>query len=191
MPVQLIDRYWSCGIYHPYRVMGERNPNCDVLTFKMMDLKNPNHSNHKAAVDFFANLWINKLKSLMLADRRYLVNIPFNIAIIPQHETDMISPGLLSIAKSATDKLKYLPSPPPILLRRKYDVPSAHKSSGGRSIMTHMDSIEVLRDNLIVGAPTVLLDDVKTTGVSMAACRQLLEQAGSGLVVPMPILETA
>lgn len=190
MPVQLIDRYWSCGVYHPYRIMGERNPNCDELTFKMMDLKNPNCQAHSQAVEYFAKRWGDLLTSL-LVDNRRLVEQNFNIAIIPKHERGRVSEGLQAVAGIVATRIGYLPNPPPIILYRKYDVPSAHNSSGGRSVMTHIDSIEVLKNNLLKGAPTVLLDDVKTTGVSMSACRQLLEQAGSGVVIPMPILETA
>ena len=44
--------------YHPYRVNGERNPNTDTITYKVMDLKNPSCPNHNASVDFLANAFL-------------------------------------------------------------------------------------------------------------------------------------
>lgn len=188
MPVQLIDRYSSCGVYHPYRIMGERNPNCDHLTYKMMDLKNPDCPNHKQAVEFFSNLWIKELVKIRV-DGLPLASHKFNIAVIPKHEQGLVSQGLMSIVSAAFQEFGQKP-PPPIILNRKYTVPSSH-NGGGRSMAVHLNSIEVNQRVLVKGIPTVLLDDVKTTGVSMSACSCLLKQAGSGVVIPMPLLETA
>lgn len=190
MPIRSIDRYYSCGVYHPYKIQGEHNPRRDALTYKMMDLKNPDCVNYKVAVQHFTEMWTEKLRSLTLGDAR-LVNRPFNLAIVPRHEQNMVSSGLLAVAAGAAAKIGYLPMPPHILLRRTFTVPSSHMNSGERLVMTHINSIEVIKRNLFLNLPTVLLDDVKTTGVSMSACKFLLEQAGSGIVIPMPILETA
>ncbi|MEL4293018.1 hypothetical protein [Shewanella xiamenensis] len=190
MPISSIDRYFSCGVYHPYKIQGVHNPRRDALTFKMMDFKNPDCSNHNAAVKEFTEMWTAVLKSINL-NGSPLVKRPFNLAIVPKHEKDKVSSGLISVAAGAAARIGYTPLPPLILLRRTYTVPSSHMNTGERLVMTHVNSIEVVKKNLVLNLPTVLLDDVKTTGVSMSACKFLLEQAGSGIVIPMPILETA
>lgn len=54
------------------------------------------------------------------------------------------------------------------------------------------DSVEVIREFLDSrAATTILIDDVMTTGSTLAACADLLERAGARHVMPMALLRTA
>ncbi|MBO2568609.1 hypothetical protein I6M39_06290 [Shewanella algae] len=186
-----ITKYFSCGTYQPYRVCGVDNPHRNELTFKMMDLKNPSCAGHQKAVAYFADLWLQTLSGVAI-NGKPLVDLAhqLNIAIIPRHEKDKVAPGLLNLAKIVYKELTQSKSTFPIVLRRKITIASAH-NGGDRSVYIHQQSIEVVPRTLRLGLPTLLLDDVKTTGASMNACKNLLESAGSGIVIPCPLLETA
>jgi predicted amidophosphoribosyltransferase len=53
---------------------------------------------------------------------------------------------------------------------------------GERNITKHLNSIEVINQHLIKGQIVILLDDVCTSGNTLAACTQLLMEAGAAEV---------
>jgi predicted amidophosphoribosyltransferase len=59
---------------------------------------------------------------------------------------------------------------------------------GERNIIKHLNSIEVVNQHLIKGQIVILLDDVCTSGNTLAACTQLLMEAGAAEVKQYALL---
>lgn len=180
---------YSCGIYHPYRHLGERNPQNDALSRTMMDFKNEQDRKHDQAVKHFAKLVIERIGNLHIPNGRgRFVEYPFDIAIVPSHTAGRISPALINVAQLITRT--YSKGSVNCCLTRMQTVPSAHREGGDRSVAGHMSSISTQNRNL-QGKNVLLLDDVKTSGGSLTACYYLLEAAGAGLIMAVALLETA
>jgi len=179
----------SCGLYHPYRYLGDKNPHNDAVSRKMMDFKDETNGGHQRAITHFSQLAISQLdKMVITGDRGKFVDWPFFIAIVPSHIEGRISPALQVVAQRIATAY-----PNGIVyncLRRTRTVPSAHKEGGDRSIVGHMSTISAQGCNL-QGRNVLLLDDVKTTGGSLSACYYLLESSGAGIILPFALLETA
>lgn len=69
----------SCGVYHPYKYLGERNPRCDDISRLMMDFKNEGHRNYQRAINRFSQLAIETVRGLRIPDDHtsILSSIPF------------------------------------------------------------------------------------------------------------------
>lgn len=179
----------SCGVYHPYRYQGERNPHNDELSRLMMDFKDEKNRNHQKAINRFSQLAIDKVGRLVIRGMGgRFVEHPFSIAIVPSHTAGRISPALIEVAERIVRS--YRRGSVDCCLERTQTVPSAHREGGDRSITGHMSTIRVRGGNL-QGRNVLLLDDVKTTGGSLSACFYLLESADAGVIVPLSLLETA
>ena len=171
----------SCGLYHPYWHLGERNPHSDELSRQMMDFKDENNRNHQRAINRFSRLAIDKVGRLVIrGGGGRFVESPFSIAVVPSHTEGRISPALIEVAERIVNVHRR--GIVDCCLERTRTVPSAHREGGDRSITGHMSSIRVRGGNLM-GRNVLLLDDVKTTGGSLSACFYLLESAGAGVRV--------
>ena len=169
----------SCGLYHPYWHLGERNPHSDELSRQMMDFKDENNRNHQRAINRFSRLAIDKVGRLVIrGGGGRFVESPFSIAVVPSHTEGRISPALIEVAERIVNVHRR--GIVDCCLERTRTVPSAHREGGDRSITGHMSSIRVRGGNLM-GRNVLLLDDVKTTGGSLSACFYLLESAGAGV----------
>ncbi|EOX4848388.1 hypothetical protein ACPP0W_003507 [Vibrio alginolyticus] len=155
--------------YHPYRKLGEDNPDRDSNTYKIMDLKNPEHRNHQTAVNHFGAMFDAGTHRLL----EYLGTNKIQVAIVPSSKVGKQSKGLEGVLAHVKGvELLYNPN----FLVRTVDIQSSHEG-GQRSIAEHLETIVVstVPDPAV---PMILLDDVKTTGASLEACRQILESAG-------------
>ncbi|MDM5128629.1 phosphoribosyltransferase [Aeromonas salmonicida] len=160
----------------------------------MMDFKNPDCHGHQRSITYFGKMLIDKVEQF---NRRGssgqlipLLDSSVQIAIVPSHKMNRISPALIAIAEMVAVKYNKTVIFQP-LLRRTVDVLSAHKDNGDRSIEHHMRTIRVVTDNLRPNMPVFLIDDVTTSGGSMSACYHLLEQAGASEIYPIALLETS
>ncbi|RBW83030.1 hypothetical protein DS960_22815 [Escherichia coli] len=180
----------SCGVYHPYKYLGERNPRCDDISRLMMDFKNEGHRNYQRAINRFSQLAIETVRGLRIPGRphEYFVEHPFSIAVVPSHTAGRVSPALIEVAERIVRV--YRCGDVNCCLERFRSVPSAHREGGDRSITGHMSTIRVIGGNLH-GRNVLLLNDVKTTGGSLSACFYLLESAGAGVIIPLSLLKTA
>ncbi|MCQ8231108.1 phosphoribosyltransferase [Pectobacterium carotovorum] len=181
----------SCGTYHPYRHRGEKNPKAgDQLSRAMMDLKDEANQNHKKAIQIFAELIIKELDEFLigpLEKNKKFVSVPFEVTVVPSHKADHVSPALKSIAQKIC--IQYSNGKVVQSLQRKTTVASAHKEGGDRSVANHMATIEVVTE--VLGKVVLVIDDVTTTGGSMAACINMLKSGGADTVLPLALLETA
>ncbi|HCG8623120.1 TPA: hypothetical protein NJ576_003838 [Vibrio parahaemolyticus] len=155
--------------YHPYRKLGEDNPDRDRNTYKMMDLKNSEHPNHQSAVNHFGAMFDAGTHRLL----EFLGTDKIQVAIVPSSKVGKQSKGLEGVLAHVKDvELLYNPN----FLVRTVDIQSSHEG-GQRSVVEHLRTIavKVAPDPSL---PMILLDDVKTTGASLDACKQLLEAVG-------------
>ncbi|WP_230624173.1 hypothetical protein, partial [Pantoea ananatis] len=137
---------YNCGIYHPYWSQGDRNPKCDQLSRLMMDFKDENCSNNQRAVNHFSKMAIDALGTFVITGNRgKFVEYPFRIVVVPSSKMNRISPSLGAVADRISKA--YPAGRVHNCLRRKVDVPSAHKDGGDRSIAGHMSTIESLDGN--------------------------------------------
>jgi len=177
----------SCGIYHPWRYRGQRNPKAgDTLSKAMMDLKDATNRNHDKAIKTFSQLLITTLGRYVLG-KVLFTQVQFEVVVVPSHEAGKVSAALTKIAHDVC--AKYANGTYNQSLRRSTTVASAHKDNGDRSIANHMATISVV--NNVSGKVILLIDDVTTTGGSMSACYHLLNYAGASKILPIALLETA
>jgi hypothetical protein len=63
-------------------------------------------------------------------------------------------------------------------------------TGGDRSVDVHLKSIRIANPALIRGRHVMVLDDVKTSGGSLTACRDIVQNAGALSVVRVAVGET-
>lgn len=168
--------------YHKYRVYGQKNPNFDKFSGFILDLKDPRSTRHVNAVQLFGNMLLKVLPDIFDEDDSFCV------AIVPSHNAGVLSDGLRSVVRHIKPHYRILNAKNPLIRTRTIDKLAC---GGRRDIDVHLESIDVVAPESVNGNIVLLLDDVTTTGNSIEACRQKLEQAGAKLVVAIAIAKTA
>jgi len=134
---------------------------------RILDVK----SGQEAGLKYFADFMAPRIRT------------PGVVAIVPASDPAKRGPGLIKLAKQLAALTPLSDSTAALARHTKI----AKLGSGGhRDIQVHLDSIAV-KHQLIVGERVFLLDDVLSTGNSMLACRQLLEDAGASDVICMAL----
>lgn len=164
----------TLGTYRPWRthtLLGGDSSNYPETSKKLLDLK----SGHASAVEYF---------------RPYLapaVGRNCAIAVVPSHNPANTQSGLKNLAKSfcgtdgrtdATD----------CLIRHTKIQKLA--TGGARDVSVHLKSITISEPSPIAGQNVLLLDDVKTTGHSLLACKKILLDAGANSVRLVALTES-
>ena len=73
---------------------------------------------------------------------------------------------------------------------RKYTVPKKH-DGGYRDIDKEIDSLSIQNEHIIKNKTVIVLDDITTSGVSMKAAINILEDAGAKKVYGFAIAKTS
>lgn len=98
------------------------------------------------------------------------------IAVVPSHDPAKVGGGLAKIASRLAAGGKRIDASD--ALRRTSKIQKlAH--GGSRGLDVHLNSVTVANPQLIKGRDVLLLDDVKKTGHSLDACKELLLKAGA------------
>lgn len=170
--------YHVCN-YQPYRKCGERNPNADANTFHIMNLKNENHIRHQHSA-FYLGVLVNTYLNQIFDSFDY-----FQIAVVPSSEMLKLSSGLEIVINNITShKYNYQRG----FLVRTNTVPKSHEG-GDRTMFKHTSSVQV-QHPIQTHLPTLLIDDVTTSGNSLFACSNILKAAGAGKVYMLAIGRT-
>lgn len=164
--------------YQKYRLEdGSVNPALDTVSRQIMDLKNDECSGHQAAIVYFGALLATHTKILANGDAK------IQIAIAPKSKANAPSLALESL-------VFYIKSPTVIydanFLVRTADKLSAHSEGGSRDTNVHITTI-ASKKKIDSSIPVLLIDDVSTTGNTLAACEQILRAAGATTVVTMVV----
>ncbi len=161
--------------YHP-KTDGQ-NPNFDEISKMILRVKNKDDD----AIHYFTE----RLQDILSKDEEYV------ICVIPNSKKGICTSGMMNIAKSLCK--------PPIIdgtecVRRKHTV--AKKSRNVRrkidpeKLKLEKESLTIDNADLIKGKQVLLLDDVATTGTSLQAGRDKLNEAGAELVAAIVLGHT-
>lgn len=161
------DRYWSFiavfGDYLPWgvhRSNGGDRSNYPEHSGRILDLKDGKDS----GVNYFKERIEPVLREAIA------------IAVVPSHDPKSQSAGLKKLAAELTKSGNRVDASRCLVRTHKIDK-LAH--GGNREKQVHLESIVVMRPEVIRGRDVLLLDDVAKTGNSLAACAELLLRAGA------------
>ena len=158
--------------YHPYYHFrgGTRikNPEFNSIDGAILDLK----QNIPKAIDIFYKKLVSIFDSFDSMDNIYFSVIPAHIA-----DADISSVHIIAQKLSAYyNKTDYSE-----VLQRYKTIPRL--SDGGvRNIGVHINSIRINPDYQVADKDFILLDDITTSGSSMAAAAQILKISGANKV---------
>ena len=168
--------------YHAYKINGEKNPQFDKNSGRILDLKNPKCGGYVSAVAYY-----QKDLASRLAKRSGLKTWTLVGAVVPSHEAGKDSPGLSAIMTYLAQQFPIKFPPNPLLRVTTVDKLTA---GGNRSKEVHLDSIIVQPKTVQKGSMVILLDDVSTSGNSIYACEELLLSAGAAIVLKIALAKT-
>ena len=163
------DEIIELGNYHPYwidQANRVRNPDFVDRDGFILDVKSNEQSRKLRGVYFFYKELVS------------LIGCEFAIAAVPSSNPENIDSGICQLARklAASNRVDATSC----LVRHTEIQKLSH--GGDRSFSVHLNSIKVIDHHLISGKEVLLLDDVTTTGNSLRACQQLLNQAGAKVV---------
>lgn len=164
------ERYWGdiavYGDYLPWNVHkgngGDRS-NFPEHSGRILDLKNA--ADH--AVEYFREkIEPGLLNGIVIVD-------------VPSHDPAKPSLGLKKLVAVLSTRGNRVDGSACLIRRTKIDKLAR---GGDRSKDVHLKSVFVAQPEAIKGRIVLLIDDVTKTGNSLHACRELLLQAGAGIV---------
>lgn len=176
------EEVFSLGDYHPYwldQAGRVKNPKFDAHSDSILNLK--------YREDLTANPQAWKVEKKKRAiEHFYRVLAPllaegFAVAVVPSSRTNSNRQGIRLLAQRIAAAGNRVDATL-CLVRHKGITKQA--TGGAREVENHLRTIRVERAELVAGREVLLLDDVTTSGKSLAACSQLLMEAGAARVKP-------
>lgn len=166
----------ALGDYHKYWLDGgktARNPNFDQAhSGLILSAKTPTHANHANAIRSFAGM-IEQFTSRIDGQQQ------IELVVVPSHERGKISPALEKIAREICRINKRFSYRHGSLMRTKTIAKLA--TGGDRRLEVHLGSVS-FTPHPRYRWPVLVLDDVSTSGNSVAACADLITQHGIDVV---------
>lgn len=158
----------SLGEYHPWtehKMLGGTGADWPEHSAQILRLK----KRYASAVDYFFGHLESRVKKSEA------------IAIVPGHDaTSTVASGACLLARRLAEACGCIDATGCLVRHTTIE----KKATGGdRSIDVDLNSICVHDAELIQGRKVLLLDDVKTSGNSLLACKRLLLDAGAAKVV--------
>ena len=150
--------------YNSYRAYGGRNPafkSSPGLDGRLLDFKVGDND----AIKSETTVLLNAIEKLDLLDAV--------VAIIPGHEAAASNreTPLARAAEAIAAASDYTAAPDSLVRTRSIDKLA---DGGDRSVNTHVTSMAIPDPTIVRGQTVVIIDDIVTTGNSIAAARQLL-----------------
>lgn len=168
----------ALGKYRPYNyhkhVMGEPSWTYPTHSGKLLDLK----EGKERGLSYCQRLLIENIKT----------NTLLAIAAVPSSDATKIRSGVQQLASRYASACGALDAYD--LLRRTKSIQKL-ASGGNRAMQVHLDSLAVHKIERINGHVVIILDDIMTTGNSLAASRQLLLHAGVEKVICLAMGQTS
>jgi hypothetical protein len=176
------DTVYCCRVYHGYRLLnGERNPAFRRATDgRLLNFKD----GEPEAIEAEAAEVGAAIDRLRLPQKALLMMVPGHRVARSNCETT-----LARLVEALADKNHALVASVNTLIRCR-DVEKL-SVGGRRSMAVHEGSMRVLQPPWVGGETVVVIDDIVSTGHSMAAARELLTRAGAARVACIAIGRTA
>jgi predicted amidophosphoribosyltransferase len=155
------------GEYHPWsrhKALGGDGSNYDRLSGSILDFK----QSKVDAIRHFAGI----IEPLLGSD--------FAICVVPSHDPAATSGPLHLLAANLCRNRGRVDASTCLVRHAKI---SKLAMGGNRDKQVHLESIRVVRKNLIKDQRVLLLDDVTTSGGSLEGCKELLISAGAAEVL--------
>ena len=160
-----------------------RNSNFDKLTGYLLDLKKSDNRNFDHAVSGFARALLKDIKSLnFLAETEEAI-----VCAVPSSKVGKVAPGLVNIAKILERDNGRIKSGMKTLIRTTEIDKLA--DGGNRDITVHRRSIDI-GERVRKDRTYILIDDITTTGNSLAACAEILARNGARRILPIALGKT-
>jgi adenine/guanine phosphoribosyltransferase-like PRPP-binding protein len=170
LDVKYLHPCFCIGTYVPKRFWDDENIPDDGYTAFILDIKYGESEAIRECID---------LLSYNLTG--------FNaVTAVPPSQVGATS-GIQRVARELAQKKRLTDATS--CLRRHKSVAS-HAENSHRSVDEHLKSIFLEHPEKIEGKRILLLDDVRTTGCSIDACSQLLEQASPQLIISIALAQT-
>ncbi|GAA0204070.1 hypothetical protein GCM10009123_09210 [Kangiella japonica] len=170
--------------YHKYKVGTPKkvNPKFRGVSQQILNFKDPDHRLHRQAVDKF----YSEIESKLTAEITPFQN--FSLAIVPSHERNVTSAAMEEICRSLATSHKNMHYHGNPLVRTR-TIPKL-ATGGDRSLFNHLASLDTHEHIISLKFPYVILDDIVTSGNSLAACKAKIEQAGASILKVLAIGKT-
>lgn len=167
--------------YHPYRNGdGSKNPEFTrPLDGYFLDLK----EGKSEGIDYF----YKELLSLLKDEKNLKIAEKYNFCAVPSSNKNNSNSPIQKIASKLSQDFG---------TRDCSDILKRHTSinklatGGNRNPLVHLKSVKVDKAYDIEGENFILLDDITTSGGSLAACAKLLQDAGAGNVICLALGKT-
>ena len=151
--------------YHKYWLDRERkikNPLFDVFSGKILDLKEGKES----AVRYFYHLLNEEICEGV------------TICVVPSSNSENKNTGMVRLGERLAQNNRINKV---YFLNREKSIDKL-ALGGNRNKSVHLESIGTVENISVEGDIVLLMDDVTTTGNSLYACKEILEQNGAGQV---------
>ena len=126
--------------------------------------------------------WAYRILNRILSDQKFI------LTCVPGHSASKSSSGMKKVISDLTHNSNRI-NGSTIFHRHKTIEKRTHQYSD-RSIGVHLDSIRLQNINDYPRIPVLILDDVETTGNSLAACVDFLQQEGFSQVKTLVLGKT-
>lgn len=163
---------FSLAAYYPYKYQGEKNPKFNKHSGRILSIKDHTDRNHASAIKHFSELLQESAKSWRLPQKSAISGPQVGIVIIPSSTAGKVPVGLESLMEKlcqADDRFRLCRD----VLVRTQSVQKA-ATGGPRSIELHKNTI-TFNQAMLPTRLVMLVDDVISTGRSMVACCELIQ----------------
>jgi hypothetical protein len=179
---------FSCAPYYPYRLSGQLNPQFDKHSGLILTSKSAQESRFGDAIRYFSKQLEPEIRTWNLqqllpigTDLRMLENRPYvDVILVPSSKAGKVSDGLTQVMQKvcATDRRLSLIEK---ALVRTRDVKKL-AAGGNRDKNVHEESIQ-FRPPKNSSHLIVLIDDVCTSGNSLVACCNIIQNQLPSVIV--------
>ena len=162
-----LPQLYSLGFYHPKYIYDKNgsieNDYFNEFSDRILAVKNR---------DYTETLYFRDILLKLIEDEEIA------IATVPAHTPFELNSGIRGLADSLVkSKKNYIDAVQ--CLKRFEQVAQSSQTRGCRSKEAHLKSIRVIDRQSIENKNVILMDDVITTGSSVNACKELLQEAGA------------
>lgn len=175
--------------YHKYWLNKEarvKNPQFTAESGRLLDLKDKDPSKQANGIRFFTE----QIGAYLPRSNLPLEYLQIYVIVVPSSTAGNWGGGMCQLADNLCRMHRNFVNQKRAL--RRHTTIAKLSNGGNRQMAVHLESIELLPklQQEIRGKTILLLDDVTTTGNSLAACSAILIQYGAFQVFPLAIGRT-